>query len=525
MKELHQAIEQLYTYIQGIWLRRRYMIITAWLICPAGWFYVYHMPPTYEANAKLYVETRTILEPLLRGLAIRNNPDDEIKLMARTLLSRPNLEKIARATDLDLQARDEKQFESLIDGLQKSIKISASGRENIYVISYSNPVPQMALNVVQQTLNTFVENRLGSSQSDSQTAERFLNSQIADYERRLAEAELRLSDFKKHRMNLLPGTEQDYYSRISAERQRLETARLELREQETRLASAKSQLQGEEPVFGVMPFSGAGSSVPTQYDSRISDLRSQLDNLLIRYTDNHPDVQETQKLLGRLEQQRDEELKVLSSIAAENPGNSGLNQNVVYQELRMNVARLETEVASNRVRVQAFEDKVTDLESKLNLIPEIEAEFTGLNRDYDITKSKYEALLARRESAELSRRADASEQDVQFNVIEPPRVPLAPSGPNRPLFYTLVLVLGVGAGVLIAFLRSLISPVITRASQLQHISNYPIFGIVSHTDKPQILKQVRLHFLYFSLLAGGLLLCYVALLSSDILLSKLANFY
>jgi polysaccharide chain length determinant protein (PEP-CTERM system associated) len=526
MKELHQAIEQLHTYIQGVWLRRRYIIITAWLLCPAGWFYVYNMPPTYEASAKLYVETRTMLEPLLRGLAIRNNPDEEIKLMARTLLSRPNLEKIARATDLDLRARDEKQFEALIDGLQKNIKISASGRENIYVIAYNNPLPQLALNVVQETLNTFVENRLGSSRADSQAAERFLNSQIEDYERRLIEAELRLSDFKKNRMSLLPGSEQDYYGQISAEKQRLEAARLELREQETRLVSAKSQLAGEEPVFGLMPFSGSSNAVPTQYDSRIRDLRSQLDNLLIKYTENHPDVQETQKLVARLEQQREEELQVLARISAENPGQSAnINQNAVYQELRINVARLETEVASGRVRVQAYEDKVKELESKLNLIPEIEAEFTGLNRDYDITKSKYEALLTRRESAELSRRADASEQDVQFNVIEPPRVPLTPSGPNRPLFYTLVLVLGIAAGVFTAFLRSLISPVLTRASQLQSISDYPVFGIVSHTDKSKILKQGRLHLLYFSMLGGGLLLCYFALVSNEMLLGKLANFY
>ena len=80
MKELQQAIEQVQTYIQGVWLRRRYIVITAWLLCPLGWAYVYNMPPTFEAEAKLYVETSTVLEPLLRGLALRTNADDEIKI-------------------------------------------------------------------------------------------------------------------------------------------------------------------------------------------------------------------------------------------------------------------------------------------------------------------------------------------------------------------------------------------------------------------------------------------------------------
>ncbi|WP_333608521.1 XrtA system polysaccharide chain length determinant [Arsukibacterium sp.] len=524
MKEIQQLLELAYTYLQGIWLRRRYIIITAWLICPVGWAYVYQLPPTFEASSRLYVETRTFLEPLLRGLAIQTNSEDEIKMMARTLLSRPNLEKIARATDLDIQARDEKQFEALIDSLQKQIKISGTGRENIFVIAYSNPQPQTALKVVQETLNTFVESRIGTSRAESIAAERFLNSEIADYERRLMQAEVRLSDFKKNRLNVLPGSERDYYSQMSSEVQRLDSARLELKELETRLASARSQLAGEEPVFGIMPFAGSSGGVATQFDERIRALQGQMDSLLIRFTENHPDVMETKRLLERLEQQREEELQVLAQMSVDRPGQgSGFNQNTVYQELRISVARLETEVASTRVRVQAFEARVNDLESKLNLIPEIEAEFTALNRDYDVTKSKYEALLNRREQAELSRRADASEQDVQFNIIEPPRVPLTPSGPNRGLFYTLVLVLGVGAGIGMAFLRSLISPVLSRASQLQSISNLPVFGVVSHTDKSKILRQVRLHFLYFTMLSGGLLLCYVALLSNEVLFGRSAE--
>lgn len=524
MKEIQQAIELLYTYLQGVWVRRRYIVITAWLFCPIGWIYVYNMPPTFEASAKLYVETSSVLEPLLRGLTIRKSSDDEIRLIARTLLSRPNLEKIARATDLDIAAKDDKAFEALIDDLQKQIEISSAGRENLYVIAYTNPKPQLALKVVQEILNTFMESQLGSSRSDSQAAERFLANEIADYERRLVAAEIRLSDFKKNRMGMLPSSESDYYGQISSDKLKLEEAKLVLRELETRLASAQSQLTGEEPVFGVMPFSGGSNAPMTQFDERINMLQTQLDNLLIRFTEQHPDVLEVKRRIEQLDSQRQDELTQMAQRSAENPSQSAsLNQNTFYQELRISVSRLSSEVASARVRVQAYTDKLNELESKLNLIPEIEAEFTGLNRDYDVTKSKYEALLARRESAELSRRASASDQDVQFNVIEPPRVPLTPSGPNRGLFYTLVLVIGILLGTFMAFVRSLISPVLSRASQLRSISDFPVFGVVSHTDKRKILKQVRLHFFYFALLSGGLLLCYIALLSNEVLFGRSAE--
>lgn len=518
MREIQQALELFNTYLQGVWLRRRYIIITAWLVCPAGWFYVYKMPPTYEASARLYVESSTFLEPILRGLTINTNQRDEINLMARTLLSRTNLQKIARQADLDLQSRTDKEFEALIDALQSEIKVSGTSRENIYSISYTNPQPQIALRVVQETLNTFMENRIGSSRADSQAAQEFLDREIAEYERRLIEAEQKLSEFKKSRMNMLPGAETNYYAQLSAEQQRVESAQLELRELETRLQAARGQLSG------INPGDGSSSNITTQFDERIKALQAQLDTALIRFTENHPDVLETRRLLDNLVKQREAELAALTETAAGKAGSGFVaTQNTLYHELQMNVARLETEVASTRVRVKAFQDKVDSLESRLNLIPEIEAEFTGLNRDYDVTRSKYEALLARREASELARRADASEQDVQFKIIEPPRVPFEPSGPNRRLLYSVVLLLGLGAGLGMAFLRSLISPVLSRASQLSSICDYPVFGVISHTDKAKILRQVRLHFMYFTALTAMLLMFYLVLMSNDILFGRSAE--
>lgn len=518
MREIQQALELLSTYLQGVWLRRRYIIITAWLVCPVGWFYVYKMPPTYEASARLYVESSTFLEPILRGLTINTSQRDEINLMARTLLSRTNLQKIARQADLDIQTKTDQEFEALIDSLLKEIKVSGTSRENIYSISYTNPQPQVALKVVQETLNTFMENRIGSNRADSQAAQEFLDREIADYERRLAEAEHRLSEFKQQRMNVLPGSESNYYSQLAAEKQRLESAQLELSELETRLAAARGQLSG------INPADGSSSNITTQFDERIRQLQSSLDNALIRFTDNHPDVLEIRRLLDSLVKQRENELAALAKAGASNSGSGFVaTQNSLYHELQLNVARLETEVASTRVRVRAFQNRVTELEGRLNLIPEIEAEFSGLNRDYNVTRSKYEALLARREAAELARRADASEQDVQFKIIEPPRVPFEPSGPNRRLLYSMVLLVGIIAGVGMAFLRSLISPVLSRASQLSTISNYPVFGVISHTRKAQILRQARMHFVYFSALSLLLMSFYIVLMSNDIIFGRSAE--
>lgn len=514
MKELNLAIEMLLIYLQGVWLRRRYIVITAWVICPVGWLVVFNMPPTFEANTKLYVETRSILDPALQGLTIRTNPDDEIQLMARTLLSRPNLEKIAMATDLDVTVSDRQSYENLIDALQKDIQLSSAGRENLYVISYANASPQLAKRLVQETLNIFVESRVGNAAADNKKTAEFLDSQIKDYEDRLAQSEARLSEFKKSEMLTGPSADQGFYGRIEAEKQRLEEAQLQMRELEGQLSSARRQLEGEDPVM--FDYStGAPAGFSSQYDERIRSLQNQMDALLIRYTEAHPDVVETKKLIETLQELRNADLAQLEQAAAASPGSNSLNQNQVYQELKLNVARLENEMASVSVRVRNYSDKLAQLESQRNTIPDIEAKFTGLNRDYEITKAKYEELVSRREAIDLSQKADESQQDVQFKIIEPPHVPMKPSGPPRVLFYTLVLFGGIAAGIFMAFARSQLQPVVTSALQLKTIADFPVFGLVSHTQKATLLRQNKKHLAYFLALSGMLVFCYCLLVTNE----------
>ena len=84
----------------------------AWVVALAGWVYVWQMPESYKATARLYVDSNSVLRPLMRGLAITPNIDQRIAMMSRTLLSRPNLERLARMTDLDLQVTTDAQKEA-----------------------------------------------------------------------------------------------------------------------------------------------------------------------------------------------------------------------------------------------------------------------------------------------------------------------------------------------------------------------------------------------------------------------------
>lgn len=479
---MQEILEEIIDYLKGIWIKRRYIIISTWLICPIGWYFVAAMPNVYKSQARVYVDTQSLLRPLLRGLTVETNPNTQIRLMVKTLLSRPNLERISRMTDLDVQATTPEQYESIINSLKNNIKISGAGRENIYTLSIENNNAEMAKNIVQSALTVFIENTLGETRSDSDSAQKFLNTQINEYENRLSAAEARLTNFKQKYSGILPGQSGGFYSNLKTGKTRLQEAELQLKEVETRLASAKAQLVGEEPVFGLFSSSvQSNSSVTTSFDGRITQLEAQLDELQLRYTDKHPDVKQVTNRIDNLNKQRASEIdQYYKSIsAAGKKSQSSIDKNPVYQEMKVQVNSLENEAASLTVRVNNYRQRVKELESKIHTLPEIEAELVALNRGYNITKGKYEALLSRKETAQLAQQADETTDKIQFKVIDPPRAATAPSGPARFVFFGVVTVIGIGVGVSLSLLMSQLTPVAISTQQLNKATGVPIFGVVS----------------------------------------------
>lgn len=521
MQDLEQTIQMVLDFIRGIWIKKRYVMICSWLICPIGFFYVTTLPDVYKSDAQVFVDTRSVLQPILSGLAFGTNPEQEIQMMAKTLLSRSNVETIARESDLDITVTTDEAYNKLITNLTDNINLAGTGRDNIYTISYANQDPRMARTVVQETLDLFVEGSLGSSRRDVDTTTRFLDDQIAEYESSLSESEQRLADFKKQYAEILPG-EGTFYNNLQSLRTLLEGTELTIKETQQQINAMKGQTrQAQKAADGFGVRSNDGEQVlTTRYDDRILGLEGRLDELKLRFTEKHPDVIESQNLLDALKEQREKEI---NAFMAQDTGDAPSMLTESDRQLRLEITRLEGQLASLNVRKTDTERKIEGLQSKIDLVPQIEAEQTALNRDYGIKKQKYEELLSRRESNDLTRRADVQSEDLQFRIIRPPLIASQPSGPKRILYYTGILVVGFGLGVGIAFLMSMIKPVLVRGQQLSDLTGFPIWGMVGHLDIVRIKKRNKMRIFIFALSSGTILLLYAGLVVVDVMNIDLAS--
>lgn len=477
-------------YAKMVWSFRWLALTTAFTLCLIGWTICLVLPDQYEVGARVFLETRSMMNPVLKGLGV----EDEVtahaaRVMNEALLSRPNLEAVVAAAGLGLGANTEKDVDAIIRDLREDIKVARANRENIYSIVYKDVDPVVAKRVVEALLNRFVESVLGTTRMDTRNTKQFLDDQIKQYESRLVAAEERLKDFKSQHGGLTPQQGMGYFERLSQLETQLQAATLELKETINRRDILRSRMATINTTI-----SNDVATLPKQspLQARLQATQQQLTELELNYTPKHPDVINTRRILDELKAEYERELASASK-------SSGLRidvttvQNPAYVTMSMQLNEVEGQVVALQTRVQDFERRVEEMAAKVDTMPEIEAEFAKLNRDYFITKEQYENLVERREKTEITAEASAAEP-MQFEVLEPPRVPALPVGPRRVRLASVTLLGGLGGGVGLAFLMSQLNVRIHTREQLKNFCEYPVLGTVSMVQslRQRVARRIEL---------------------------------
>ncbi|HET7260310.1 MAG TPA: XrtA system polysaccharide chain length determinant [Casimicrobiaceae bacterium] len=517
MQELYQQILNL---ARGMWHRRWVGLAVAWVVAAVAFAVVSRIPEKYEASARVYVDTESLLRPLLAGLAIQPNLDQQVALMSRTLISRPNVEKLVRMADLDLHVTNNAEREELVDHITRTIQLGGNVSSNLYVISYRDEDPARAKKVVQSLLQIFVESSLGNKQEDTQTAVKFLNDQIASYEKTLKATEDKIKDFKLKYMGLTgAGEGQDYFARAAALNTQIDQAKIDLKSAEDARDAYKQQLQGTAPVY-LPDQSGSQSTGATpDLDGRIDALKRDLDGLLRKYTDQHPDVIATKRLITQLEDQRRSILDARAKAAGGQKQQVAVAEDPVYQQLKISLANADAAVASARAKLSGLEGQRSHMQSQAKLVPEIQAQYTQLTRDYEIQKRTYDNLVSRRESANMGKDVQDT-GGAQFRVIDPPRVSPQPVEPNRLVLLGLACLLSVAAGLFASLAISQLVPTFHDARTLREVSKRPILGMVSMLPSEALHRLRRRSSWLFAGGLGGLFATFGAVFAFVILVVR-----
>jgi len=489
---VQEIIAEVTDHIRGMWRFRWVALLIAWGVAIGGWYFIYTMPNIYEASARVSVDTNSLLPELTKGLTARENLMSEVDMVSRALLTRPNLEAVARETDLDLRADTPQEKELLITGLQRRLKI-VGGRNNIFNISFSDTNRDKAREVVAALLNTFVESSLGARGDDADMTERALALEMDNHEQRLLGAEAQLADFKKRNLGFMPDDGTDYYARLQTAISAVSEADRQIRLMRQRRDEISRQLEGEEPVFGLMPSTPAQAIANCSQIGSIAQLQAQLSELLVDFTEKHPRIVILRETITTIEQQCALELAANSGTPMPMVDRTGqsLDMNPVYQNLRLQMSNAEVELAALQEQHRTNQRLVARLRADVDKISQVETDLKQLNRDYGVVEGRYQQLLQRWETLQSKRRLDPVTDDVQFNILEPPFAPAKPIAPNRQAMLPAVLIFALGAGAAVAFGLNQLKPVFFTSRSVVRVAGLPVLGSVSLIASPDDIVVKR----------------------------------
>ena len=512
---MQEIVQQILIALRGMWKFRWPGLVVAWVTAVVGVVAVWKIPDQFEASARIFVDTDSILKPLMSGLAVQPNVEQHIGMLSRTLISRPNIEKLIRMADLDLKSQNKGDQEALIEKLTKGVEIRTAGGNNLYSMAYRDSEQDRAKRVIQSMVSIFVESGLGASRKDTDSAKSFLTEQIKTFEAKLEEAEARLKEFRLRNISTQSADGKDATGRLTEINGQLEAAKLQLREAENSRDAAKQQLalergqSGSSATQSLLQESNISVSTP-ELDSRIDGHKKNLDALMQRFTEQHPDVVSTRRLIKDLEEQKRKEMlelrrAAMATAAANGPGSANpMNNSLAAQELSRVMAASEVQVAALRARVAEYSSRMAQARESLKSAPQIEAEAAQLNRDYAITKKGYEDLVSRRQSAVMSGDLDVASGVAEFRLIDPPRVNPKPVSPNRLLLLPLVLLAALGLGLFFSFAASQMRPTFASAEDLRLQTGLPLLGVVTMLTTDDDRRRDRMSLFRFVAASGGL---------------------
>ena len=511
MNNLHNLRAMVEQYLRAAWRRRWLGVAIAWIGCLGGWMGVYRIPNQFQSSARVFVDADAILTPLLRGIAAESAPEAQLELLQRTLLSRPNIDKLISKTDLDLTIHNAGDRERLIDSLEKRIHVTPQSR-NLFTITYSDSDPKKAYSIVQTLLTIFVESATGTNRSDMDNARRFLQNQIASYEQQLRAVEKRRAAFRVRYASVLPESGSNI-SAVDATQQHLETLKGELQDAISTRELLKKEL---DDTPAMLP----ASVLSQQHDqSQLQQAEERLNLLLLKDTPQHPEVIAQEKLIAALKSGAvgptptpGKASKSGAHGQAGQPSGAGpLGPNPVYEHLKLKVVDADTKVMSLQHQLDMTTRNLDRLQKILREQPGLLAEYQNMDRNYSVLHQMYQQLLGRLQAANVAQAADTQADKVKILVVDPPQLSHVPIAPNRGLLVSLVLVLAIGAAVGTPILVGQFDNSFASADDLRRIGlpvlgGISVLGIAPLRQRLMVVARLGLALAVLIMLYGGLIL-------------------
>lgn len=424
-------------------------------------------PKMYTSSTTLLVEEANIIEPLLKGRTTPTNMVDRAAVAREVAFSNRVMSEILKFGGWLEEGQTPKERAQLIDQITGRTSIENPQKNlKLIEISYSDTDPQRAQLIAQKFADLIIQESHRTKERESRSAFRFLDSQVGDYHKRLADAENRLAAYRKAHPEVLIGDQEDVTERINTLQMELDRATLDLADQRSRAGVWNSHLSRESTM-------ATTQARPNALRNRLMELQAERDKLAGTVTDRHPDMVRVRNQIADVERQ------LRSGGGGSSVGSSAsVAMSPEYSGVRARMAEAQSMSSASASRVAASRTLIQQELERLQKVAALGSELADLTRNYELNRTLYQDLLERRENARLAMNLDAQKGGLNFRVQEPANLPMKATGMSLTQFASGGLLLAVLIPALLLYGWVRFDPRVRSASQIEQVAGLPVLGTI-----------------------------------------------
>ena len=494
-------------YIDILLRRLWYTLIPMGIIFMGAVLYAFFSPKLYLASTLILVTPQKVPEAFIKP-TVTSSIEDRLHSIAQEIMSRTRLEQII--SEFRLYPKESKSLskEEVVELMRKNIQVEYKGvsgnsrsqkTEGYFTISYIGEIPEIVTMVTNKLASLFIEENLKFREQQAQGTVEFLTSELNSTKGKLDEQEEVITNYKKQHLNELP--EQREANLKMLEQLQLQHQRISesLGKAEDRKIILQNQLSHQQTVGSSitnMEESKEGTSAPSPLagpwanpnERQLYLLKTQLEELQAKYTPKHPDIVITKKKIAELEKKVQDSEGQGNSSERTKPGKSmdpiQAQSRLLQEERKNQLLATDLEIRKLKNEDGKLKTMVAEYQARIEKTPIRELALSALSRDYKNTYETYQTLTKKNVESQQAENMERRQKGEQFRVVDPARIPEKPFKPDIPKILLIGLLLGVGVGLGMAFIREQMDRSFRDAEDL-----YVTLGIKVLANIPKVGKK------------------------------------
>ncbi|RLB68892.1 MAG: hypothetical protein DRH07_11825 [Deltaproteobacteria bacterium] len=446
---MEQNFKEIYRYLGAAYRHRLVAVIVALLVMTVVGAYTFTLPKIYQADSTVFIE-RSVIDRLVKGLAVTANINDKIRVLKYALLSRDLIVKTLEKIDSEIFTKSKAEQQDYIARLQKTIKIGVRGSD-LFTVTLEGPDPAFVQNFVNTLVGQYVESNISLQRDEAYGANRFLEEQLQSFKQKLEKSEDAITAFRNKQGIYFSVDEKETLDEIKEYTREIEVLEQQIAAMKSRKIRLKEQLDGMSPtiesIFSIDMGEGDDLGNP-----QVAAMEQRLDDLRLRYTENYPEIVrikfEINALRHRLATQTQDE-----TVSAGTTGGSKMTSlNPLYLDVQQRLLEAEGELSDARSKKQNLARMIDKRKDQLKTVPETRKQLNVLIQERNSYQVLYQELLARMGKSEVSKQMEIGNKAATFRIVDAAILPETPVSPNLLKMLLLAVAAGLGAAAGIIFL-------------------------------------------------------------------------